>query len=183
MAVICLSLCAAAVLCGCSGKRDAIGEERAIELAAEHRGVGAEDCSILGVELDDGKYEVELVCDNTKYEIEIDAYTGKAVTTDVKYNIDVSDTDNKVTDGGSADTTVTEETTAKAPDGIITVERAKEIAINCFSLNADECSFVRAELDGAEYDVEFICNGKEYDVEIDARTGNVLETDVESVYD
>ena len=41
----------------------------------------------------------------------------------------------------------------------------------------------RAELDGITYEIEFICDKKEYDAEVHAYTGKILEASVESVFD
>lgn len=63
--------------------------------------------------------------------------------------------------------------------------RAKEIALNHAGLSSASVTFVRAALDydngRAEYDVEFWSGNREYDYEIDAKTGSILsyDTDIE----
>ena len=63
----------------------------------------------------------------------------------------------------------------------ITVEEAKEIALNNANLTSDKVSFIRTEIDsenGSEkYDIEFYYGNKEYDYEIDAINGNIIEHD------
>lgn len=68
----------------------------------------------------------------------------------------------------------------------ITADRAKEIALEHAGISADGANFVRAERDRedgrAVYDVEFYSDDfKEYDYEIDAKTGEIIsyDTDVE----
>ncbi len=186
--VICLCIGCALVLGGCSPRGKMIGEDKAIELAINHFGLNAADCTVRKVELDEGKYEIEFVCGNKEYDVEINAFSGKVRERDVEYNDDYVGTASRDTtripDTTLApDTTQTPDTTAKAPDGIISAERAKTLAIEHFGLKAENCRFVRADLDGRKYEIEFVCDKKDYEAEIDAYTGQVLETDVESVFD
>ena len=59
--------------------------------------------------------------------------------------------------------------------------RAKEIALDHAGLTYSDVSFVRVELDWddgrAQYEVEFYAGNKEYDYEIDAATGKILDVD------
>ena len=71
--------------------------------------------------------------------------------------------------------------------GLITEDRAREIALAHAGLTADQVSFVRAKLDWDDgrqvYDVEFYTvDYKEYDYEIDARTGEILSFDYDAEY-
>ena len=63
----------------------------------------------------------------------------------------------------------------------IGAEKAKTIALKDAGLKASEVSFVRAKLDRDDgrtvYDVEFYKGNVEYDYEIDAKTGKILEKD------
>ena len=170
---ICLVIGVGAVFSACAKVGgDRIGEERAIELAFNHFGFEAGECTVRKIELDEGKYEIEFVREDKEYEVEIDARSGKVRERDVEYNDDFVDTTPR-------DTTHVSDTAAE----MITADRAKELAIAHFSLNASECNFVRAELDGRSYEIEFICNGREYDAEIDAYSGKVIEADVDKAFD
>ena len=68
----------------------------------------------------------------------------------------------------------------------ITIEKAKEIALEHAGLTKAQVSFVRAERDiddGIDkYDVEFNYNGKEYDYEISAIDGKIIKYDHEIEY-
>ena len=59
--------------------------------------------------------------------------------------------------------------------------RAKEIALDHAGLTYSDVSFVRVELDWEDgrpqYEVEFYSGSKEYDYEIDAATGKILDVD------
>ena len=63
----------------------------------------------------------------------------------------------------------------------ITVDEAKKIALNHANLTSKEVSFINAEADmdnGVEfYDIEFYNNNKEYDYEISAADGKIIEYD------
>lgn len=65
--------------------------------------------------------------------------------------------------------------------GEITVDQATEIALQHANLAAEQVSFVRSEREfdnGIEkYDIEFYMDDKEYDYEIDAKTGEIMSYD------
>ena len=75
------------------------------------------------------------------------------------------------------DNTVAKENVSKK----ITVDEAKKIALNHANLTSKEVSFINAEADmdnGVEfYDIEFYNNNKEYDYEISAADGKIIEYD------
>ena len=63
----------------------------------------------------------------------------------------------------------------------VTIEQAKEIALKHANLTSDKVSFIRTETDidnGVEkYDIEFYCENREYDYEINAANGEIMEYD------
>ena len=79
---------------------------------------------------------------------------------------------------------------ANTPAGAITVERAKQIALDHAKVTASQATFVKAERDYDDgrliYEIEFYVSGKngwlEYDYEIDAMTGAIrsMDRDAES---
>ena len=78
--------------------------------------------------------------------------------------------------------TQTDNTVAKENKGSkITLDEAKKIALNHANLTSKEVSFINAEADmdnGVEfYDIEFYNNNKEYDYEISAADGKIIEYD------
>lgn len=76
----------------------------------------------------------------------------------------------------------TQPTTPPATDKL-TAEQAKEIALTHAGLTADQVKGLKVELDYddgvPEYQVEFRHNGWEYDYEIHAQTGKILDWDKE----
>nr|WP_314507249.1 PepSY domain-containing protein [uncultured Lachnoanaerobaculum sp.] len=73
--------------------------------------------------------------------------------------------------------------TSFAANPRISRARAKEIAVAQAGLPASSVRFTKVKLDYEkgryEYEIEFRYNGYEYDVELDANTGAVLDYDVE----
>lgn len=63
----------------------------------------------------------------------------------------------------------------------ITIEQAEEIALKHAGLTKDQVSFLKTENDidnGVQkYDIEFYCNGREYDYEISQIDGTILQFD------
>ena len=68
--------------------------------------------------------------------------------------------------------------TASTKTDRITKTEAQNIALKDAGLTKDQVRGLKAELDYdngiAEYDVEFTCNGWEYDYEINAETGQII---------
>lgn len=68
----------------------------------------------------------------------------------------------------------------------ISVEQAKEIALNHAGKTADQVQFVKIKQDWEHgrtvYEIEFIANDNEYEYEIDANTSAIVKWEVESIY-
>lgn len=64
-------------------------------------------------------------------------------------------------------------------DGLIGIEAAKEIVLGQLGIDPATATFNdhEYELDDGVYELEFVADGIEYDYEVDARTGKVLEAD------
>ncbi|MGM9522619.1 MAG: PepSY domain-containing protein [Oscillospiraceae bacterium] len=144
---------------------DYIGLDRAKSAALEYAGVTGE-VRYTEAKLDygDRDYEIEFIADNVKYEMEVDAYTG-AVREFEKKNV-----------RGAC--------TSAAGDSVtVTLDEAKTAALSHAGVSAGEAVFTKEKLDYENgvmvYDLEFYAAGYEYDYEIDAVTGDVLEHDCE----
>ena len=107
-------------------------------------------------------YDIEFVSGGYEYEFEIDAKSGKILEFDRERE------DKKPT----VDTSK-----------FISVEEAKAAALKRASLDASKVTFTKAELDADDrtphYDIEFVSGGYEYEFEIDAKSGKILEFDRE----
>ena len=70
--------------------------------------------------------------------------------------------------------------------GNISLDKAKEIALSHAGLSADQVTFVQANMDFDDgikkYDIEFYCNGQEYDYEINASNGQIIQFDYDMEY-
>lgn len=70
--------------------------------------------------------------------------------------------------------------------GDISLDKAKEIALSHAGLGSDQVTFVQANKDFDDgiqkYDIEFYCNGKEYDYEINASNGEIIQYDYDMEY-
>ncbi len=67
----------------------------------------------------------------------------------------------------------------------ITLAEAKEIVLEKAEVKARDAEFIKAKLERDDgklrYDIDFIADGKEYDAEVDAVTGKVVEWEVEVI--
>ena len=90
-------------------------------------------------------------------------------------------TDTPIVTTATPATTTTAATTATVPTEAtrITEDDAKEIALKHAGLNTGAVKNLSVELDLGEgtYEVEFVTKGIEYDYEIDAYTGEILQTE------
>ncbi len=145
-----------------------IGEDEAKTVALKDAGVKEKDTTYLNVNLDhdDGVeiYEVEFMVGNKEYDYDIDAYTGKILSKD--FDIEANGTASKAG---------------------ITKDKAKEIAVADAGLTVNDVSFkkVKQEFDDGidKIKVEFVYGETEYEYDIDAKTGTILEVSTDSIYD
>ena len=74
-------------------------------------------------------------------------------------------------------------TTAFADNTPLTVEQAKQAALNFAGVNASEATFTKAHMDyddGREvYEIEFYANNTEYDMDVDVYTGRITDFSTE----
>ena len=154
------------------------------------------------LDYDDGRavYDIEFYSGNREYDYEIDANTGKILDRDIEYKVSffsrIVDFFKNMFSGKSgtvstppaaADVTVEATSTASqekpAASNRITLEEAKKVALDDAKLTAADVTFTKAKLDyddgRAVYDIEFYSGAKEYDYEIDAATGRILEKDID----
>ncbi|MCI8388897.1 MAG: hypothetical protein HFE63_10600 [Clostridiales bacterium] len=139
-----------------SSSSDRINTDKAREIALAHFELDADDCIERKAKIDDGEYEFKFICDGCEYECDIDAYTGKVLKSEIERKY--------------------------APDSntsYIGLDKARELAIPHFELSGKKYIEKKAKLDDYEYEFEFICNGYEYECDIDAYTGKILKSEIE----
>ena len=152
-----------------------ITAEEAKEAALSHAGVSANDAIFVkaGLDWDDGRvcYEVEFYAGTTEYDYDIDAVSGAVLSYDREWDdFSLKNLSSGSTSSGSASTT----------DGLITEARAKEIAL---AQAPDGASVVKCKLDRDDgryvYEVEMRLGYTEYECEINAVTGVIVDWDVD----
>lgn len=142
-------------------------QEEALEIALTDAGIDEKDVARSRVELDyDDRtlvYDVEFYTGDEEYDYEIDAKTGDILSVDREIERDFRDLRNS--------------------DAEYTKEEALEIALEDAELKEEDIDKSRVELDRDDgfltYNVEFYVGNEEYDYEIDASTGRILDVDYE----
>lgn len=161
-----------------NNSNNTISAAKAKEIALGHAKIAADKVAYIRAEYDydDGirQYEVEFKVDNVEYDYIINAVTGAVIG----YEKDIDDNYRKPVINSNSTTT----TTAKAAE-LITAAKAKEIALNHAGVEASKASFVKAELDNDDgvkvYEVEFCVGRVDYEYEINATTGAVINHEVD----
>lgn len=167
---------------------NAIGIEAAEAAAIKDAGVKKEDVTSIRAHLekDDGiyVYDVDFYVGNVEYEYEILAENGKVL--EKEKEVKKAATGNK----SAAATTAQKKTTAAAGNTqsadagtYIGEEKAKKIALEDAGFDEDEVTYLYAKFDnddkGPEYEVEFFQGEMEYEYDIDAVTGEILDSSCE----
>lgn len=157
------------------GNNSYIGDARAKSIALSNAGLRESDVVFIKVKLDydDGRdvYEVEFYNGNTEYDYEIDAVSGDILEQD-------RDIEDYMPNYGQNNQTGT-----SSNSGQIGETRAKSIALNHAGLTESGVGYVKVKLDYDDgrsvYEVEFQNGRMEYDYEIDAASGTILEWDAD----
>ena len=163
-----------AISTGHANAESYIAADAAAQAAYAHAGVSAAevDRSWTEMDFDGGRmvYEVEFDVGSTEYDYEIDAATGEVVKSGAEQNRPAS--------GGS--------TGNSSASGDIGEAAAKAAALAHAGLSEGEVSFVHTERDYDDgrlvYEIEFYANNTEYDYEIDAATGGIVQFDHDAEY-
>lgn len=171
--------------------------DAAKEIALNDAGVKAEDAKFKDrdLDLDDGTpyYEIEFTAEGFEYEYEIHAVSGKIIESE-REPVDGDDlfdddyreprptkpAETKPATDKPAETKPAEKPT---PDNteVIEAETAKDIALKDAGLTVDSVRFEKAELDRDDgkltYEIEFVSDGFEYEYEIDALSGKIINSE------
>lgn len=168
---------AAWMMTGCvqkSEQAEYVGIDAAKAIAMAAADITENDATFTTVELEERNgiayYEIDFTVDGKEYEYDIDAISGKIIENQTQPLNDTAAATNQ---------------TNAAADGQVTLEEAKEIALQHAGLSSDKVTFVKGNLErdnGKEkYEVEFYtADFKEYDYEIDASNGKILSYDYDA---
>ncbi|MBE7033457.1 MAG: hypothetical protein E7406_04430 [Ruminococcaceae bacterium] len=162
------------VLTACGSAKAKLSADEAKQIALDNAGLSNEDVTFIKAEKDrdDGKvvYEVEFYTkDKREFDYEIDGNTGDILS---------YDTDAENYKPTSAETSQQE--TA------ITEEKVKEIALSKVpGATAENIREFKKEFDDGreKYEGKIVYDKTEYEFEIDAKTGEILKWETESVFD
>ena len=193
---VCL-LAGLVALAGCNSSQTAsasyIGVEAARSAALKDAGETEGDFTNATLEERDGTvyYDAEFTAGGAKYEYAVDALTGSIIEAKREGGDDRKE--NSASSAASSSQASSESSTPKAESsqassaaesaGLITEEEAANIAKE--HAQVTDCTMLPVKLDRDDgrqvYDVEFFtADGKEYDYEIDAATGEVLSYDYDA---
>ena len=120
-------------------------------------------------------YDLDFYTATHEYDYEINAQTGAIMDKSVKVN------EHAVRETKPAATAAPTAAATEAARGFIGVDRAKSIALGHAGVSASSVSFSKAKLDDDDgrgvYEIEFYVGNTEYDYEIDAHSGGIIEYD------
>lgn len=189
-----------------------IGSDTAKAIALKDAGLTENDVEFIKANLDydDGKkvYDVEFYAENKEYDYEIDASSGDIISHDYETeSYDSTDKTSRNTSGKGTDKT-SRDTSGKGADktsrntsdkgtdktsrdtsdkSTVTLAQAKKIALKKAGLTESDGYWNKEKTDRDDghtvYELEFISGETEYEFEIDAKNGNILEYDKESIHD
>ncbi len=175
-----------------------IGMEQAKTIALESVGVSSERAVFTkteaGKENGDPVYEIEFHTGVNEYEFEIHGLTGeilekKSEPIDPAAAQSIAEETQETAENSSqTEETSTSQGQNAQSTNYIGIEKAKRIALKQAGLSSSSgVSFTKAHLDSDDgtqvYEIEFIAQNTEYNCEIHAYTGEILECETEHAYD
>lgn len=162
-----------------------IGKDKALEIAMTASGFSADEVyTETDSDLDENPahYDVEIKHNGTEYEYKIDAYTGEILET--KEEADDDYTAVKPSESGEQKKNDDTQSNVANTTTEISLDKAKEIALSYAGVTVEQAVVTKAKLnhdDGrVEYELEFIVGNTEYEYDIDASTGEVISSSVET---
>lgn len=162
-----------------------IGIEKAKEIAMSHAGVSAGSVSFVKAKLDheDGVkvYDIEFYSGNVEYDYEINSATGAIVSFDQDIENYAIPTQPQSAAPTQAATQPQTAAPTQAASSVISVDKAKQIALSHAGVSG--ASFTKVKLDTDDgvrvYEIEFKVGNVEYDYDIDASSGAIISSSSE----
>lgn len=173
--IVAISVLGATTGCGFTGGKD-IRKDAALEAALQDAGVTKEEATRLKTskDRDDGRmiYEIQFDANGTEYDYEIAAEDGTILTADTE-----SVASNTAAQNGQQNNTQNNQSQSAGANVAVSQEQAMQTALERVP-GATE-SDIRMELDNDDgqykYEGDIIYDQREYEFEIDANTGVILE--------
>jgi uncharacterized membrane protein YkoI len=153
---------------------ETISKERSLEIAVEHAGITADQITHIDdheLDADDGRqiWEIEFHADGYEHEFDVDARTGEVID----HERDREDDD--VARRGQAPA-------QPAPSDRLSGEQALQIAVEHTGVGAPS-HVDDLELDSDDgrqiWEIEFDAGGLEYEYDVDAHTGAILDVEID----
>ncbi len=166
-----------------------ISAQEALQIALNSAGLKESEVTIVknGIEIDDGitEYDIKFYSGNMEYDYDIDATTGAIRSFDQEVERGLI-----ATPGQAAKTSPKAQTQAVAAQAAsaqaateITKEQALQIALDHAGLKKSDVAFSKVKKDfddgRQQYDVEFHVGFNEYNYDIDASTGQIVDFDID----
>lgn len=176
---------------GSASDKAYIGEAEAKAAAVAHAGVKEAEITRYEVEMDYERgtmvYEIEFHHNGREYDYDIDAVTGEVLWSESERDDDYRSAkqpqNSQNQQPQEQQNSQQQSKPAPAEDGYIGKEAAKAAALAHAGLSESQVSRMKCELDREDgrvvYEIEFKCDGMEYEYEIDASSGSVLKYDKE----
>lgn len=164
-----------------NGELVSVSSDDAIDIALKHAGVSRENAVMFGapsLDEENGKahYDVEFGYNGFEYDYEVAVADGSVMKAEKEAERV------KVSEKGSV-SAKSEPVSKYNNNGYISVEDAKKKALDDAGVKAEDAVFLKAYYDSDDivphYDVKFEANGYEYEYEVKASDGTVLEKDVD----
>ena len=187
-----------------AGKMDPqITAEAAKDISLSHAGQMIEDVTFTKAKLDKDTavpvYEIEFYTDEKQYRYEINAQTGSVRDRECTVHKKTRLVQTGKGQGGSGDVKGASTKESKESkeiskenqnnekksenSNVIGVEKAQNLALKAAGLKRKQVTFTKSSLDTDDgrtvYEIEFLVDGKEYDYDIDAYSGKILESGID----
>lgn len=164
-----------------------ITPDEAKEIALNHASVSAADArwDDREVDLENGKtiYELSFDANGLEYEYDIDARTGEVLKAHSERDDDRSAASSSAAQNTTSGKPASSDKPASSGSDYIGLEKAKSIALQKAGVSASSVRWEKARLDyddgRAVYELEFRSGSTEYDCEVHAVSGKILDYDAE----
>lgn len=163
--------------------------DAAIDIALEDAGIPREEVVLVdqpALDKDERKphYDIEFKHENVEYEYEVSVDDGAVVKVEKEKDKDKAVVNKDAVKAENKEAEKPSEPVAAQPEKEhISVEKAKEIALNNAGVKAEDAVFKKAYYDYddrvAHFEIKFIANGYEYEYEVKASDGAILEKDID----
>lgn len=168
-----------------------IGLDQATKVALQNAGFEESDVTLLRghFDRDDGisTYDIEFRgSDGFDYDYVISANDGTIIEANRELAELLSGAQNQQ-DSGQAQESTSQSGGSSQDTNYISADKAQSIALQHAGVSASDATFRKAHLDRDDgiyvYEIEFVSGDLEYDYEIHATTGAILDWDRDSIYD